>query len=101
MPQVLGEQHTLALNRCDPAGLKNDDIQVVVPDRENRSPECIVGLLPVRLPQVGDKPPRWRPIPGQKFVQPMSRMGGDPGEDIRKPRLRVDAVIFAETMGCT
>jgi hypothetical protein len=35
-----------------------------------------------------------RPIPGQKFVQPMSRMGGDAGEDIGEPGLRVDAVHF-------
>jgi len=39
-----------------------------------------------------------RPIPGQKFVQPMSRMGGDAGEDIGEPGLRVDAVHFAVMM---
>jgi len=39
---------------------------------------------------------RWRrpPVPRQQFVELRDRRGGDVGENVRQPRLRVDVIQF-------
>jgi hypothetical protein len=47
------------------------------------SPRSDDSLFPVSLP-----------IPWEQLVDPVSRMRGDPGENVGKPGLRVDVVHF-------
>ena len=81
------------LDRGQEAGFRNSSIncsQAAVTLAFSVSQNAAFGLSGLRMAHN-----RLPPVPGQQFVEPMSRMGGDARENVGEPSLRIDAVHLA------